>query len=98
MKYTMPNLEVKIANQNYVLKSDETEDHLRETTDLVKKKIESLLKKDPALPLHKATMLVAFDLASHSIKGRKKALEYRNAVVGKAQNLIDRVQSELSKE
>ena len=92
----MPSLDVKIANQSYILNSDESDEHLREVTDLVKKKIESLLKKDPNLAIHKATMLVAFDLASQAIKGRKKAIDYKTQVLKKTQSILESVQNELS--
>jgi cell division protein ZapA (FtsZ GTPase activity inhibitor) len=92
----MTSIEIVIADQTYVLRGEETEEHLKEVAELVRRKVDSLRKQMPALTLQKAAMLAAFDFASDAIKGKKKALEYRSAVLNKAGDLLERVESELS--
>lgn len=92
----MASIEITIANQKYVLRGTDGEEHLREVAELVRRKVESLRKKTPSLNLHKAAMLAAFDFASETINGRKKALEYRSNLVGKASALLQRVEGEIA--
>jgi cell division protein ZapA (FtsZ GTPase activity inhibitor) len=90
------SIEINICGQPYELKGEESEEHLREVAELVRRKVESLRKQNPSLTLQKAAILAAFDFASGSIKGRKKALVYRNSILSKAHELLDRMQSELT--
>lgn len=92
----LTTIDISIGNHKFILRSEESEEHLREVAEMVRKKVESLKKQNPALTLQKATMLAAIDFASQSIKGRKKALDYRGNILSKAQQLIDRVQHELT--
>jgi len=90
------NIEIVIGGQKYVLKGEETQEHLREVAELVRRKIEVIRKKSPSLSLQKATMLAAFDLASHSIKSRKKAIDYRSSLLTKANRLLEKMQADLN--
>ncbi len=92
----MSKIEIEIGGQQYVLRGEETEDHLREVADLVKKRVAALRKKTPTLSLQKASILAAFDFASQVIKGSKKSADYKSAVLTKAKLLLDRVETELS--
>lgn len=94
----MPSIDISICGQKYVLKSEESEEHLREVAELVRRKVESIRKKNGSLTLQKVAMLAAFDFASSSIKGRKKALQYKNNVLSKAHDCLKKVQLELSPE
>ena len=89
------SIEITIAGQRFVLKGDGDENHLREVAELVKRKVEGMKKKSPALSLYKAAMLAAFDFASYSIKGRKKALDYKANILNKAGLLLENMQGEL---
>lgn len=88
----MPSIEITIGGQKYVLKGDESEAHLQDVAELVRRKIENIRKKVPDLSFQKATMLAAFDFASDAIKGKKKAADYRSAVLTKASQILDKVQ------
>ncbi len=90
------NIEIVIGGQKYVLKGEETKEHLREVAELVRRKVEVIRKKSPTLSLQKATMLAAFDLASQSIKGRKKAIDYRSSLLTKAHRLLEKMQADLN--
>jgi cell division protein ZapA (FtsZ GTPase activity inhibitor) len=92
----MASIEITIANQKYVLRGEESEEHLREVAELVRRKVENLRKKTPGLTLQKAAMLAAFDFASDTINGRRKALDYRASVLSKATQLLERMESELA--
>jgi len=92
----MASIEFVLGGQKYDLKSEESEEHLREVSELVRRKIESLRKKNPHLTLQKATMLAALDFASASIKGRKKSLDYRATLLAKSQQLLEKLQAELT--
>ncbi|MBI1859711.1 MAG: cell division protein ZapA [Deltaproteobacteria bacterium] len=64
----MNSIEIAIAGQKYILSGEETPEHLNEVSELVRRRVESIRKKNPGLSLQKATMLVAFDFASETIK------------------------------
>lgn len=92
----MKSIEVSIGKQKFVVSADETEDHLQEVTELVRRKVESIRKLDPTMSTQRATMLAAFDFASETIKGKTRAGNFRAAVLSKAQEILERVQTDLS--
>lgn len=92
----MKSIEVSIGKQKFVVSADESEEHLLEVTELVRRKVESLRKADPAMNLQRATMLAAFDFASETVKGKKRASGFRTAVLTKAQDILERVQTDLT--
>jgi cell division protein ZapA (FtsZ GTPase activity inhibitor) len=92
----MTSIEITIGGQKFMIRAEEAEAHLSEVAELVRRKVESIRKIDPNVPLQKAAMLAAFDFASDSINGRKKALEYRSLILTKAGALIERIESELA--
>jgi cell division protein ZapA len=91
----MNSIEINIGNQKYVLRGSDSEEHLREVAELVKRKVESIKKKSGNLTLQKAAMLAAFDFASDTIKYKKKAVDYRSAILSKAGELLAKVEREL---
>jgi cell division protein ZapA (FtsZ GTPase activity inhibitor) len=92
----MPSIDINICGQSYALRAEESEEHLREVAELVRRKVESIRKLNPSITLQKATMLAALDFASSSIKGRKKALDYRSSILARAHQILDRMQTELT--
>ena len=91
----MHSIEVSIGNQKYVIRGEESAEHLREVAEIVRRRLEAVRKKNGNLGLQKAAMLAAFDLASDLIKKKKVVTDYRAAVVAKAQSLIQRMETEL---
>lgn len=91
----MAAIEFSIGNQKYVVKSDESEEHLREVAELVRRKVESIRKKNDSLTLQKAAMLAAFDFASSSIKGKKRSAENRSKLLAKAESVLQKIQEEI---
>ncbi|MBI4404019.1 MAG: cell division protein ZapA [Deltaproteobacteria bacterium] len=91
----MASIEISIGGQKYMLCSEESEEHLREVADMVKRKVEKLRAEKPNLSQQKATMLAAFDFASGFIKGSQKALTYKNSILTKAQDLLQRVENQM---
>lgn len=94
-KTALNSIEILIGNQRFVLKSEESLDHLREVTEMVKRKVEAVKKKAPTQTFQKAAMLAAFDLASDLIKAKKKSVEYRSSVMNKAQQVLSKIELEL---
>jgi len=92
----MAQIDTRIGGQDYVLKGEGSEEHLREVAKVVQKKIENLMKDKRHLSLQKATMIAALDLASIVIRDRKKASQHRSDVLSKAHHLLQRVESELN--
>jgi cell division protein ZapA (FtsZ GTPase activity inhibitor) len=92
----MTSIEITIAGHKFTVRAEESQVHLAEVAEMVRRKVESLKKQDPSLTLQKAAMLAAFDFAAESISGRKKALDYRSTVLAKTNALITRVESELA--
>ena len=89
----MASVDININNLNFILRGDETEEHLSEVAEIVRRKLENARQRNASLSVSKATMLVAFDLASELIKGRKKALQYRNEVISRTANILEKVES-----
>jgi cell division protein ZapA (FtsZ GTPase activity inhibitor) len=92
----MPSIEFSVGNQKYLVKSDESEEHLREVAELVRRKVESLRKKNQNISLQKAAMLAAFDFASTAIKGKKKSVESRSLLLSRAEAALELIQEELN--
>lgn len=97
----MPNedkrsIDVVVGNQKYTLRGDETEEHLAEVAELVRRRVDHILERCPTLTVQKASILAAFDFASEAIKGRKRSQHYRSAILSKASELLDKVQTEVS--
>lgn len=92
----MASIEITIANQKYVVRGEDSEEHLKEIAELVRRKVESLRKKTPSLTVQKAAMLAAIDFASDSIKGKLKSQDYRSSILSKATQLLERVEGELA--
>ena len=92
----MTSVEVNINNHKFILRGDENEEHLEEVAEIVRRKLENLNQKNPNLTVHKATMLVAFDLASELIKGRKKAIHYRSEVISRTASILERVEQAIT--
>jgi len=92
----MNSIELQIGNQKFILKGEDDEPHLQEVAEIVRRKVETLRKKNTGLNLQRASMLAAFDLASQLIKGRRKSLDYRSEVVAQTAQLLDQVENELN--
>lgn len=93
--FHMNTIDILIGNQRYELKGNESEEHLEEVAQMVRRKVDSLRKKSPSLSLQKAAMLAAFDLASELIKAKKKSSDHRAMVLSKAQKLLEKVEWDL---
>ena len=93
----MTSIEISLGNQKFVIRSEESEEHLKEVAELVRRKVESIRRQSPTISVQKAVMLAAFDFASRTIKGRRKALDYRASVVDKAECILKRIEGELSR-
>jgi cell division protein ZapA (FtsZ GTPase activity inhibitor) len=91
----MNTIDILIGNQRYELKGNESQEHLEEVAQMVRRRVESLKKKNSAITLQKAAMLAAFDFASEVIKAKKKSSEHRSAVLSKAQKLLEKVEWDL---
>lgn len=91
----MPSIEISIGGQKFVLKGDESEEHLREVAELVRRKIETVRKRGSQMSLQKAAILASFDIASDAIKGRRKAVEYKSRILTKTQELLGKMEAEL---
>lgn len=92
----MAAIEFFINGRKYELSGEGSDEHLRAVANRVMRKIEGIQKARPNLSLQKAAILAAFDFASRLIEGERKGAEYRSAVIGKAQELLTRIESELT--
>ncbi len=92
----MPAIEISFNGQKYVIKGDESEEHLNEIAQMVQRKLENIMKNSTTISMEKASILAALDLASNYIKGRKKALEYKSMILNKAQEISKQINEELA--
>ena len=72
---------VQIQASKFEVNSDESDDHIREVSLLVQRKIDSALKKNPELSNVKVALLVALELASESVRRIKSSDEFRNTMI-----------------
>ena len=91
----MASAELNIKGQKYLLRGDETDEHLAQVVAVVRKKLESVFKKEPGAPLTRAAMVAAFDLASELIKGKTKALRYRGELTSRIEGLLGQTEAAL---
>ncbi|MBM4304432.1 MAG: cell division protein ZapA [Deltaproteobacteria bacterium] len=91
----MNSIEISIANQKYLIKSEEGEAHLKEVAEMVRRRVEAIRKKNPNLTLQKVAILAAFDFANDVIQMRKKGIDSKAAILNKAQSLLERVERDL---
>lgn len=91
----MASIELILGTQKFVLRGEESEEHLHEVAELVKRRVDAIKKRYPSLSFQKLAMLAACDFASQTIKSKRKAVDYRSTVLSKAKNLLDRVELEL---
>lgn len=89
-------IEINIGNHRYVLRSEESDEHLREVSEMVRRKVETIRKKSTSNTLQKAAILAAFDLASDLIKAKRKSGDYRSKILAKAGSLMEKVEREIS--
>jgi cell division protein ZapA (FtsZ GTPase activity inhibitor) len=94
----LSSIELVIGSQKYLLRAAESEDHLREVAELVRRKVEAHRKAVPSLSLQKAAILAAFDFASQSIKGKRVASDYRAQLMDKAGKLLEQVEQAIQSE
>lgn len=92
---SMTSIEISIAGQKYILRGEEPESHLREVSELVRRRVESIRKQNPALSLQKVTMLAALDFASETIKQKRHSVDTRHTIVNQAKTLLARIEGEL---
>jgi cell division protein ZapA (FtsZ GTPase activity inhibitor) len=97
-KETLSSIELVIGSQRYLLRAHESEEHLREVAELVRRKVEAHRKAVPSLSLQKAAILAAFDFASQSIKGKLIANDYRAQLMEKAGKLLEQVENAIQAE
>ena len=91
----MTSIEISIAGQKYILRGEESETHLAEVSELVRRRVETIRKKSPTLSLQKAAMLAAFDFASETIKQKRRSVDSKNIVLNYAHRLLEKVENEL---
>ena len=91
----MNSIDILIGNQKYELKGNESQEHLEEVAQMVRRRVESLKKKNSSITLQKAAMLAAFDFASDLIKAKRKSSEHRAIVLSKAQKLLEKLEWDL---
>ena len=91
------SVEVTIHSQRFLIKAEESEEHLAEVAEMVRRKVEGIRKKLPTANLQKASMLAAIDFASELIKGKKKSNDFRAGILNKAEAILEKVESELKK-
>jgi cell division protein ZapA (FtsZ GTPase activity inhibitor) len=89
--------EISVGNATFLLRSDETQEHLDEVVELVQKCVGTLRQHNPSMSMQNAAILAACDLASQLIRGKEQAREYQSAVLERAGRLLEKVEKELGR-
>ncbi|ACX51690.1 protein of unknown function DUF710 [Ammonifex degensii KC4] len=61
-------VEVEIAGEPYVLVSEEPVEHVQKVAQLVHEKIREMRRRNPRLPLNRAVVLAALNIANEYLK------------------------------
>lgn len=76
-----------IFKESYYLISDESEDHLIQSIEVVNNYIKAILIKSPDIELRKASILAAIQLASKLIKSNSKIEDFSDFIDNKTAQL-----------
>lgn len=91
----MNSIEIKLGSQTFVISSDSSPDELKDVTELVRRRMDAITKKLPSSSFQKLLLLTSLELASELIGTKKKAAHFRTAILGKAQEVLHKVQATL---
>lgn len=89
--------EISVGSAKYLLRSDESQNHLDEVVDLVQQSVGALKDKNPNMSMQNAAILAACDLASQLIRGKQQARTYQTEVLDRAGKLLEKVEKELGR-
>jgi cell division protein ZapA (FtsZ GTPase activity inhibitor) len=92
----MALIEIRIHQQSYEIKSDETPEHLSEVAAMVQSKVDALLAQHPRLAPAQVALLAAAEFSSKWIRAREQVESHRNTLLSKAGDILDRIEKELS--
>jgi cell division protein ZapA (FtsZ GTPase activity inhibitor) len=91
----MGSVEIVIGKQKYVVRGEDSQEHLNKVASLVQSKISEFLALPANMPLQRATLLATFDLASEVIHRRDASHGQRDGVLSKATHLLEHIEKEL---
>ncbi len=92
----MASIDIQISNQKYVVRGDEADANLDQIARLVQSKINSLQQEHPNLTSTKVALLAAIEFASQSLQERHHFEGFREQVLSKAGEILDRIERELT--
>ncbi len=69
---------VSILKENYFLVSDENEEHIIKSIELLNNCLKNIIVQIPAIELRKASVLAALQLASRLLKSLQEIEHFRN--------------------
>lgn len=92
----MASIDIRIAKQSFVVKGTDGGAPLSEVADRVQNKIDALLIEHPGMTAAKVALLAAMEFASEAIEGRRIMDDYRNTILSKAGEILERIERELT--
>lgn len=89
----MPSIEILIGSQKFLLRSEQSEEHLREVAEMIRTRVDGHRKAAPQINLQKCAVLTALDLASELVDFKKKVASQREEIVSRAEGLLAKIEA-----
>ncbi|MBX7148079.1 cell division protein ZapA [bacterium] len=83
-----------ILNQNFTIKSDADEKHVKKVADYVNKKMHEIVSHDQAVATANVAILAALNIADDFFRLKKQKSEQVQSWSHQIETIIDRVQKE----
>ena len=84
-------VEIEVFGQNYTVKTDEEEDHVREIAKYVNEKIEEILKKTRSVSTWNVAILAALNIADELLKERENRRTLLREIEVRSKDLIEKI-------
>ncbi len=91
----MASIDIRVGNQNFLVKSDVSEEHLGEVAQIVQNKIVDLMQES-GMTATKAAVLAAVEFASQMVKDQHQLDNYRGTLLAKASDILEKIERELA--
>ena len=88
-------VKVYILGQEYVVKSNEGEDHVREVATYVNEQVETIIETTKTVTTFKVAILAAMRIADDYFKEREKNKKLMNFVENRSKILLEKIEGQV---
>ncbi|MBI2609038.1 MAG: cell division protein ZapA [Deltaproteobacteria bacterium] len=87
--------EISILGNKYTIKSEETQNRVKEIEDYVNQQLQEVLKKSKSLSVQNATILAALNIAGEYFKLKEQQQTYHNGVLKRSKEVLGWIDNQL---